>query len=200
MLALAVGSTPQIPVPQDTVVDPFEHPDAQRRFRVLTNVEELEQALAYPWEKWAVFLHPTQRELVERSYTGPARVSGSAGTGKTVVALHRAAHLARRHPDARVLLATFSNALAVSLQDKLRFLCAAPAALERIEVCSITEVALRLHRTLLGKPRMVDDETLRGKSLSRLRMERPPLFEAFLLSEWREVVDAWLLDTGRTAM
>lgn len=196
LLALAVGSTPQIPVPQDTGADPFEHPDAQRRFRVLTNVEELEQALAYPWEKWAVFLHPTQRELVERSYTGPARVSGSAGTGKTVVALHRAAHLARRHPDARVLLATFSNALAVSLQDKLRFLCAAPAALERIEVCSITEVALRLHRTLLGKPRMVDDETLREVIITASNEGEAHRFsEAFLLSEWREVVDAWQLDT-----
>jgi hypothetical protein len=65
------------------------HPDAQRRFRVLPNVEELERALDFPWEKWAVFLHPAQRQLVDRSYAGPARVSGSAGTGKTIVALHR---------------------------------------------------------------------------------------------------------------
>ena len=91
---------------------PFEHPDAQRRFRVMTNVEELERALEFPWEKWTVFLHPEQRHWVERDYAGPARVSGSAGTGKTIVALHRAAHLARTHPDARVLLTTFSETLA----------------------------------------------------------------------------------------
>ena len=57
----------------------------------MTNVEELERALEFPWEKWTVFLHPEQRQLVERRYAGPARVSGSAGTGKTIVALHRAA-------------------------------------------------------------------------------------------------------------
>ena len=63
----------------------------------------MQRALDFPWEKWTVFLHPEQRQWVERDYTGPARVSGSAGTGKTIVALHRAAHLARTHPDARVL-------------------------------------------------------------------------------------------------
>ena len=65
----------------------------------MANVEELQRALDFPWEKWTVFLHPEQRQWVERDYTGPARVSGSAGTGKTIVALHRAAHLARTHPE-----------------------------------------------------------------------------------------------------
>ena len=93
LLELATGGIPLVaPVTTtpDVTTDPFEHPDAQRRFRVLTNVEELEQALEFPWEKWTLFLHPTQRETVERSYSGPARVSGTAGTGKTIVALHRA--------------------------------------------------------------------------------------------------------------
>ena len=66
----------------------------------MANVEELERALDFPWEKWTVFLHPEQRQWVERDYSGPARVSGSAGTGKTIVALHRAVHLARTNPDA----------------------------------------------------------------------------------------------------
>jgi hypothetical protein len=61
-------------------IDPFNHPDAQRRFRVMNDVDELESALAYPWEKWTTFLHPAQRQWVERDYNGPARVSGSAGT------------------------------------------------------------------------------------------------------------------------
>jgi mRNA-degrading endonuclease RelE of RelBE toxin-antitoxin system len=79
ILELAVGGTPQIAEPVEAGVDPFDHPDAQRRFRVMTNVEELERALEYPWEKWTVFLHPAQRQWVERDYSGPARVSGSAG-------------------------------------------------------------------------------------------------------------------------
>ena len=78
----------------------------------MTDVEDLAQALEYPWEKWRVFLHPAQRELVERRFGGPARIAGSAGTGKTVVAIHRAAHLARANPDARILLTTFSDTLA----------------------------------------------------------------------------------------
>ena len=100
----------------------------------MTNVEELQRALDFPWEKWTVFLHPEQRQWVERDYTGPARVSGSAGTGKTIVALHRAVHLARTHPDARVLLTTFSDTLANALQTKLKRLVeqrAAPGRTDR---------------------------------------------------------------------
>jgi len=79
----------------------------------MSSVEELERALEYPWENGR-FPPSSQRELVDRSYNGPARVSGSAGTGKTVVALHRAVFLARENPDARILLTTFSDALANS--------------------------------------------------------------------------------------
>lgn len=118
LLELATGGKPRIPEPAESG-KPFEHPDAQRRFRVVANVEELERAFDYPWDKWTVFLHPEQRQLVERDYGGPARVSGSAGTGKTVVALHRAVHLARTHPDARVLLATFTDTLAHALHTQL---------------------------------------------------------------------------------
>jgi len=100
----------------------FEHADAQRRFRTVTSVsvEELERALEYPWDKWTVFLHPAQRRAVEKDYGGTARVAGSAGTGKTIVALHRAVFMARTHPDARVLLATFSETLANALRTRLR--------------------------------------------------------------------------------
>jgi mRNA-degrading endonuclease RelE of RelBE toxin-antitoxin system len=92
LLELATGGKPRTTQPATAVTNPFDHPDAQRRFRVMTNVEELALALDFPWEKWTVFLHPEQRQWVKRDYTGPARISGSAGTGKTIVALHRAAH------------------------------------------------------------------------------------------------------------
>jgi mRNA-degrading endonuclease RelE of RelBE toxin-antitoxin system len=120
LLELATGGKPRVP---ESVVEkraPFDHPDAQRRFRVMTNVEELERALEFPWDRWTVFLHPEQRQWVERDYTGPARVSGSAGTGKTIVALHRAVFLARAHPDSRVLLTTFSDTLPTALRTRLR--------------------------------------------------------------------------------
>ena len=119
LLELATGGKPRAVKPAAILLSPFDHPDAQRRFRVMRNIDELQAALEYPWEKWTVFLHPEQRQWVERDYNGPARVSGSAGTGKTIVALHRAAYLARTHPDARVLLCSYSETLAHALRAKL---------------------------------------------------------------------------------
>ena len=77
LVQLATGGTPDRPAHAAADADPFNHPDAQRRFRLVENVEELERALEYPWEKWTVFLHPAQRRIVENRYSGPARVSGS---------------------------------------------------------------------------------------------------------------------------
>ncbi|MFN7308062.1 MAG: DNA helicase, partial [Acetobacteraceae bacterium] len=87
LLRLAVGEKPVIaePAPAEAIADPFAHPDAQRRFRMLQDGDELRRALDFPWDRWAVFLHPAQRALVERRFAGPARVTGSAGTGKTMV-------------------------------------------------------------------------------------------------------------------
>jgi superfamily I DNA/RNA helicase len=129
---------------------------------VVSNVEELERALDYPWEKWTVFLHPAQRETVEREYGGPARVSGSAGTGKTIVALHRAVYLARANPDARVLLTTFSEILANSLRTRLfRLIGNEPRIAERLEVHALDAVARRLYALNLGRPEVAGFETIR---------------------------------------
>jgi len=196
LLELATGGTPQAAQLVEAVADPFEHPDAQRRFRVMTNVEELQRALDYPWEKWTVFLHPAQRDIVERSYAGPARVSGSAGTGKTVVALHRAVFLAGKHGDARVLLTTFSNTLADALRVNLRRLIGnEPRVFERIEVHSILDVGARLYLACLGEFHLVDDQTLRhvlADASSGVESHR--FSEHFLWTEWNDVVDAWQLD------
>src|SRR5207247_506655 len=86
LLELACGNPVPLPVAEQGGSG-FSHPDAQRRFRVVESEHELKQALEFPWERWVVFLHPSQRNVVERRYNGPARVSGAAGTGKTVVAI-----------------------------------------------------------------------------------------------------------------
>ncbi|KOG51598.1 NERD nuclease [Streptomyces griseoflavus] len=70
----------------------------------------LEGALRAPIEQWMTFLHPDQVALVRRNWSGPARISGPAGTGKTVVGLHRAVHLAKR-TGGRILYVTFANNL-----------------------------------------------------------------------------------------
>ena len=177
--------------------DPFDHPDAKRRFRLMSNVEELERALDYPWERWAVFLHPAQRQIVETDYSGPFRVAGAAGTGKTIVAIHRAVFLARTNPDARVLLTTISDTLADVLQTKLRQLIYnEPRLAERLEVDAIDRVGERLFRTQIGAPKTATRDLVRDL-LARAggEAETPHKFSPrFLLSEWENVVDAWQLD------
>jgi superfamily I DNA/RNA helicase len=141
-------------------------------------------------------LHPDQRDLVERDYNGPARVSGSAGTGKTIVALHRAAHLARTHPDARVLLTTFSDTLAHALQTKLkRLLGNEPRLAERIDVHSLDAIGLRLDKTHVGEARIASGEVIRELMQEAANAVADHKFGLhFLMTEWEQVVDAWQLD------
>lgn len=197
LLELATGGTPVVPPTVAADTNPFEHPDAQRRFRVVTNVEDLEQALEAPWEKWVVFLHPTQRDLVEREFNGPARVAGSAGTGKTIVALHRAVHLARENPGARVLLTTFSDTLANGLRAKLKLLAGrSPRTLEFIEVHALDTVAGRLHRLNLGEPRVAEERAIEELlEQSATQVEGANFSLRFLRDEWNQVVDAWQITT-----
>ena len=197
LLELATGGKPRVTKPAVPVTNPFDHPDAQRRFRVMTNVEELQRALDFPWEKWTVFLHPEQRQWVERDYAGPARVSGSAGTGKTIVALHRAAHLARTHPEARVLLTTFSDTLANALHTKLKRLVGSePRLAERIDVHSLNALGLRLYKAHCGPVKLASRESMRdllGEASKAVGGHKFSLH--FLLTEWEQVVDAWQLET-----
>lgn len=195
LLELATGGKPRVPAAVVATANPFDHPDAQRRFRVMSNLAELEAALNFPWEKWTVFLHPEQRQWVERSYTGPARVSGSAGTGKTIVALHRAAYLARSKPDCRVLLTTFTDTLASALHTKLkRLLGREPRLAERIDVLSLNAVGQRLSKTQQGPI------TLASRAEVRQMLERASKAVGghkfslhFLVTEWEQIVDAWQL-------
>ena len=196
LLNLATGGQPALPPPAPADADPFAHPDAQRRFRVLTNVAELERALDYPWEKWTVFLHPAQRQFVERDYTGPARISGSAGTGKTIVALHRAVYLARANPEARVLLTTFSKPLANALQVRLRAPDRAtsrrspPASTWSRSPASATTLQPRgIGQPNIASPTLV--EALLREAAAEVTGHR--FAPQFLFGEWRDVVDAWQL-------
>lgn len=195
LLELATGGTPAAATVAAADDDPFEHPDAQRRFRTMANRAELERALEYPWDKWIVFLHPEQRKLVENRYAGPARVCGSAGTGKSIVALHRAVHLARQHQDARVLLVTFSDPLANALAARVRRLIASePMIAERLEVQSISDAGLRLASAKLGKLDIATDEDVM-KLLAECSesADESRFTQRFLWDEWSRVVDAWQL-------
>lgn len=193
-LLLRRVSEPPVSVSAPSVTA-FSHPDARRRFRLIESRDELATALDYPWEKWTTFLHPAQRAIVEGDYAGPARVAGSAGTGKTIVALHRAVHLARTHPASRVLLATFSETLAAALRTKLRRLIGSEPRLgERVEVHALDAIGLRLHKALVGPVTLVQrgelEELLRAASGA---VGGHKFSMRFLITEWDQIVDTWQL-------
>ncbi|MEH6790635.1 3'-5' exonuclease [Parasphingorhabdus sp.] len=173
--------------------NPFVHPDAQRRFRILDNIEELQAALDAPFEKWAVFLHPAQRELVEKTVSGPTRVTGSAGTGKTIVALHRAVHLVRHDNAANVLLTTFSKKLAESLESKRDILTEAePELLDRITVRPLDQAAIEIYTQLQSQPNRATPSQIRSfLSEAEKAGLGQGLSKEFLFEEWDELVDAW---------
>ncbi|WP_029032923.1 UvrD-helicase domain-containing protein [Salinarimonas rosea] len=183
------------PAPVPAEAAGYAHPDARRRFVAVDSTEALEAALAAPWERWAVFLHPSQEAVVARDFAGPARVLGSAGTGKTVVALHRAARLASAPGDGRVLLATFAPALAKALAAKLDVLAGArPGIVPRTTVTTLAVLAEEYYELAEGRrPRVARPEQVREalvKAAERLGVEAS---ERFLVSEWTHIVDAWRL-------
>ncbi|MEU0395793.1 UvrD-helicase domain-containing protein [Streptomyces sp. NPDC006208] len=160
------------------------------RITLITEPDELADILEKPFAAWRVFLHPSQRRLAYRvSYNGPAQVSGGPGTGKTVVALHRVKHLLSRSPDARVLLTTYTNALAAALRENLALLLDDEAQLSRVEVTTVNSYAHRVVRELGGRtPSPIGDQEERriwqkvGNQLGLVWTEQ------FLAQEYRHVV------------
>ena len=145
-LYMAGDSYEQLVRERETLDDPVDTGDfaaalardeSRGRFVVVEDELELEAMLNAPLERWRVFLHPSQRRLVERRWNGPARVLGAAGTGKTVVAMHRARWLARNLPEpGRILFITFTRNLAADIGHNLRAICK-PEDLARIEVTNL---------------------------------------------------------------
>jgi superfamily I DNA/RNA helicase len=188
-----------LPVPVvANLPDPYVHPDAQRRIHLVSDEDELRQALDYPWDRWGVFLHPSQRAIVDRQFSGPARVSGSAGTGKTVVALHRAVSLARTDPRAKVLLTTFSEPLARELASKINVLAPeSGGVVPRITVTDWSSLAAELFQLSLGRrariagTAVLSDLLKTSAEATRLKGFTP----RFLASEFSNVVDAWGIDS-----
>lgn len=117
----------------------LDNPDTQRRFYVVEDDLELTAIMQAPLEQWRIFLHPSQRRLVEKHWNGPVRVLGGAGTGKTVAAMHRAKWLAENvfnQEGDRILFTTFTRNLAADIQSSLGKICSRET-LRRIEVVNL---------------------------------------------------------------
>lgn len=171
----------------------LQNPHSQRRFHVVGDDMELQQMLEAPLEQWRVFLHPSQRELVERRWNGPVRVLGGAGTGKTVVAMHRARWLARNAlgEGERLLFTTFTRNLAGDIEANLRTICSV-AEMKRIEVTSIDAWVHRFMKREKQPGRIVYPHQdafekcwQRGLALADPELGLP---DSFYEEEWRRIV------------
>jgi len=186
--------------PEGGVSDPADfgaalaNDDSKRRFYVIDEAKDLAELLNTPLAQWRVFLHPKQRRLVEMHANGPVRVLGGAGTGKTVVAMHRAKHLVSKvftGADDRVLFTTFTRNLATDIYENLRRICSVEE-LARIDVVNLDAWAGDFLRERGFQPKlMMGDEAERcWENALNVRPANVPLAPAFYRSEWEQVVQA----------
>lgn len=192
LLRLSAGElvTPPVPVPATKPLETAA--SASAGFYVVTDAADLAAVLAAPLDRWIAFLHPSQRAIVEATPRGAVKVTGSAGTGKTVVAMHRARALARRN--LRVLLTSFVTTLCDNLQRNLRKFCT-KAELARITVSTIDKQALSIARKIDGKLQPAVPEQVKKlvtELAGRYAAQFPP---GFVVAEWDAVVDAQGLAT-----
>lgn len=117
----AAGFEAPVPADDQALLDGFDRPAAQMGYAKISGSEELQRVIAGgDFSAWRVFLHPQQRRWVNADWNGPYRIGGGAGTGKTVVVVHRARRLAVKSPDAPLLVTTFTTNLADELRAGLR--------------------------------------------------------------------------------
>lgn len=157
------------------------------RVLLVDGPEEMMAVFANPFALWRIYLHPAQRAVVDTTYRGPARVTGGPGTGKTVVALHRARRLAEQG-EGQVLVTTFTSTLSESLDEGIRLLVDDPAVKGRIDIQHIDRLAHRVFREQHGSPRLMtnaDERKLWRSIIDELELD---FTETFLAEEWRQVV------------
>ncbi|WP_097962934.1 DEAD/DEAH box helicase [Streptomyces sp. or20] len=182
--------------PADAPAEPVEDlatviANTTARIRLVTGVQELEEALEKPFDAWRVFLHPSQRRVAYRtSYGGPVQVTGGPGTGKTVAALHRVRHLLGRSADSRILLTTYTNALAAGLRDMLGLLLDQDEkALARVDVTTVDAFANGIHRAASATaPKPIGDRDQRQLWEKTVKQLGLPFTAQFLAQEYRHIV------------
>ena len=194
-------------VDQADLVTAMERTPGQVVF--VSGYEELRHILAYPFAAWRIFLDSSQRKIAyQPSYSGPAQVTGGAGTGKTVTALHRAAYLAGRpedparasqqhHDRSPILLTTFTRNLADALDAQLSLLIEEDDVRARIEVINVDRLAYRIVAQARGaNPAIADNQQLRGRWAAAAVTEAGVAFTPeFLQHEWEQIILAQDLHT-----
>lgn len=156
-------------------------------YYLLESDDDLRRLLAAPLATWIAFLHPSQKRLATGTFNGPVKITGSAGTGKTVVAMHRARHLARHGKS--VLLTSFVKTLCNNLKRSLTLFCTRDE-LKLIEVVNIHHLA-KSKLDELGEVYTPIGDDVVGKYLANLMPKANfPFDHATLMAEWKYVIQA----------
>jgi hypothetical protein len=187
-----LGPAPAQSFDPDDIAAALVRPGAEQRFRVVEDSEELVEALQGDFADWQIFLHPLQRKAAyERTYAGPARVSGGAGTGKTVVLIHRVKALLDRagdDPPPRVLVTTFTTHLRQDLTRLLTQLIGVDRA-ALVDVRTVDGLARDLHKEMTGAPTKLLTREQEAAIWEELVRRVPSARSAaFLRNEYRHVL------------
>ncbi len=192
LFGLVAGDIDPAKIDTDDVAAALEAPASKSQFRIMTDEAELASVLALPLAQWRTYLHTSQEQLARKPiYNGPVRVTGGAGTGKTVVAMHRAAALAAQLPEqagTAILFTTFTRNLAQVIESDLRLL-GGSGLLDDVEVRNVDSLAYRVVQEAEGgRPVVIgSDEVM--KLWNDIVDETGIEFSAsFLNSEWEHVI------------
>ena len=192
----------QMPVEVDTAdfVAALENPDSKRRFHVVEGALELAEILNSPLELWRIFLHPSQRNIVEKEYNGPVRVLGGAGTGKTIVAMHRARWLVEKvftKENDRILFTTFTKNLAADIKENLRKLCSSDT-MKKIDVINLDAWVIQFLKKHGYNYTLIFQDSTGPYWQNALNMAPTDmsLDEPFYLQEWSQVIQAQGITTS----
>ncbi len=121
--------------PSQQSATPKDNSLSPSAFITISTPEDYKHYLTAPLEAWRIYLHPEQKRLSEKNFSGPAKVTGGAGTGKTVTAMHRAKWLAENLPDGKkILITTYTKNLAEDISENLDRLIQDRAVRDRIEI------------------------------------------------------------------
>lgn len=180
-LVLAGDTVASILVSRETRVDQqidtqdfasaADRDESRSRFYVVQGENDLQEILSAPLEQWRVFLHPTQRRLATRNLNGPSRILGGAGTGKTVLAMHRAKHLASElaGTDKKLLFTTFTTNLALDIEDGLKSICS-PNLMKHIDIINLDALVFRLLKARRYEHEIAFDFEIKAKPVWDLSM------------------------------
>ncbi len=175
----------------DSLADALKNDASKKSFFIIEGEDELQAIMQEPLEKWRVFLHPTQRKVVNKNYKGPARVLGGAGTGKTVVAMHRAKMIAAKPDTKKILFTTYTKNLAEDIKVNLRKICTVDE-MKKIDIINLDAwVANFLHAQGYEYKVVYDTETDKvWNDAIAVAAGDLDLLPTFYKDEWIKVVQA----------